>query len=113
MNYATDGDLFVGWAAAVVHGKLAAPLERRYNAASIFKRASGVGRITRIEGLDRLLSDVGPSVAALDLLPVGAPRRDWRATLIGDGMVIVRDPSLQRVIDITDRFATELQIYAE
>jgi hypothetical protein len=43
---------------------------------------------------------------------VGAPRRDWRATLIGDGMVIVRDPSLARVVEITDRFAAELQMYA-
>ena len=42
MNYATDGDLFRMWAEAVVHGK-AAPLERRYNAANIFKRAEGSG----------------------------------------------------------------------
>jgi formate-dependent phosphoribosylglycinamide formyltransferase (GAR transformylase) len=113
MNYATDGDLFAGWAAAVVHGKLASPLERRYNAASIFKRASGVGRIARIDGLERLLADYGDAIATIDLLPVGAPRRDWRATLIGDGMVIVRDPSLARVVEITDRFAAELQLYAQ
>jgi hypothetical protein len=112
MNYATDGDLFVGWASAVVHGKLAEPLERRYNAASIFKRASGAGRIRHIEGLDRLITDYGPAIVAVDLLPVGAPRRDWRATLIGDGMVIVRDQSLARVVEITDRFAGELQIHA-
>ena len=54
----------------------------------------------------------GGAVVALELLPVGAPRRDWRATLISDGMVIVRDPDLARMMEITDRFSTELQLYA-
>ena len=112
MNYATDGDLFVAWAEAVVHGRLSAPLSASYNAASVFKRAQGSGWITHVEGLDRLLADYGTSVVALELLPVGAPRRDWRATLISDGMVIVRDPSLERLVEITDRFGTELQMYA-
>ena len=43
MNYATDVDLFVGWAEAVVHGRVSQPLEHRYNAASLFKRAQGAG----------------------------------------------------------------------
>jgi hypothetical protein len=33
-------------------------------------------------------------------------------TLISDGMVIVRHPELDACIEIADRFATELQIYA-
>ena len=40
MNYATDGDLYVGWAEAVVHGRMQ-QLERHYNVGSIFKRAHG------------------------------------------------------------------------
>ena len=112
MNYATDGDLFVGWAEAVVHGRISQPLEHRYNAASLFKRAQGAGVIQRIEGLERLLDDYGDAVVAVDLLPVGAPRRDWRATLISDGMVIVRDAELARVVEMTDRFASELQLHA-
>jgi len=46
------------------------------------------------------------------LLPVGAPRRDWRATLISDGTVVVRHPELQPLIEMTERFATDLQLYA-
>ncbi len=77
MNYATDDDLFAGWAAAVVHGGFSQPV-RHYNAASIFKRARGIGRITPRgarppDGRVRRASRV-------DLLPLGAPRRDWRAT---------------------------------
>jgi hypothetical protein len=87
-------------------------VDKRYNAASIFKRASGLGRITHYEGLDRLLAEYGEYVAALELLPVGAPRRDWRATLIADGMVIIRHPGLPEALEIAQRFAAELQLYA-
>jgi hypothetical protein len=112
MNYATDADLFTGWAQAVTHGRIDQPVQRRYNAASIFKRASGAGRITRYEGLDRLLASYGDHVVAVELLPVGAPRRDWRATLIADGMVIVRHPELAPALEMARRFAAELQLFA-
>ena len=112
MNYATDADLFSAWADAVTHGELSQPIERRYNAASIFKRAKGLGRITHYEGLDQLMAQFGEHVAAVDLLPIGAPRRDWRATLVSDGMVIVRHPDLATAVALTERFATDLQLYA-
>jgi formate-dependent phosphoribosylglycinamide formyltransferase (GAR transformylase) len=113
MNYATDADLFSAWAEAVTLGRISQPIERRYNAASIFKRAKGAGRITRYEGLDRLLAEYGEHVAALDLLPVGAPRRDWRATTISDGLVIVRHRELSKALEMAERFAAELHLFAE
>ena len=111
MNFATDGDTYVGWAQAVVHGHMQ-PLERRYNAGAIFKRARGSGRISGSEGLDVLLAKYGEHVALLDLLPVGAPRRDWRSTVTGDGMIVVRHHELQRVIEMTEAFATDFQLFA-
>jgi hypothetical protein len=112
MNYSTDGDVYIAWAEAVVHGRLSQTLERRYNAGCVFKRANGAGQITHVEGLDRLLAEYGEHVVVIDLLPVGAPRRDWRAVLISDGMIIVRHPELQHVIEMTERFASDLQMYA-
>jgi hypothetical protein len=112
MNYATDTDLFAAWAQAVTQGRIDQPIERRYNAASIFKRASGAGRITHYDGLDQLLARYGEHVAAVELLPVGAPRRDWRATTTGDGMVIIRHPELPAALEIAERFAAELTLYA-
>src|SRR5918998_68416 len=57
-----------------VFGEIGAqPLERRYNAGAIFKRARGSGSITHSEGLDALMGRYGEHVALLDLLPVGAP----------------------------------------
>jgi ATP-grasp domain len=112
MNYATDGDVSVAWAEAVVQGGLSHLLERRYNAGCVFKRAKGIGQITYVEGLDELLAEYGEHVVLVDLLPIGAARRDWRAVLISDGMIIVRHPELQPVIDMTERFAADLHLYA-
>jgi formate-dependent phosphoribosylglycinamide formyltransferase (GAR transformylase) len=112
MNYATDADLFSAWAEAVTLGRISRPIERRYNAASIFKRARGTGRITHYEGLDRLLAEYGEHVAALELLPPGAPRRDWRATTISDGLVIVRHRELSKALEMAERFAADLHLYA-
>src|SRR3954465_1131983 len=111
MNVATDGDTYAGWAQAVLHGSMP-PLERRYNAGAIFKRARGEGRITHSEGLDALLGRYSEHVALVDLLPVGAARRDWRSTVTGDGMVVVRHPELQQVIEMTEAFAGDFQMFA-
>jgi biotin carboxylase len=112
MNFANDLDLFRGWAEAVCHGRLSQPVVRKYNAASIFKRAQGQGRIQRIEGLNRLMSEYGEHIVVVDLLPLGAPRRDWLQTLISDGMVIVRHPDLDATLEIADRVCTDLQLHA-
>jgi biotin carboxylase len=113
MNFVTDADLFSAWAQAVTGGRISQPIERHYNAASIFKRAEGAGRISRCEGLDHLLAEYGEHVAAVELLPVGAPRRDWRAVSISDGMVIVRHSELSKTTEMAERFASHLHLYAE
>lgn len=112
INYATDGDTYLGWAEAVLHGRLQRPLEQRHNAGSIFKRAEGAGRITGVAGLDALRAAYGDDIVVVDILPIGTPRRDWRATVVGDGWVVVRHHELQRVIEMTERFATDLHVYA-
>jgi biotin carboxylase len=112
MNYSCDSDLYTRWAEATVLGRFTEEVTRVYNSASVCKRASGQGRITHIEGLGRLLSELGEWVTAVDLLPIGAPRRDWMQTLLSDGWVMLRHPELQSCIEMADRFASELQLYA-
>jgi biotin carboxylase len=112
MNYASDIDLFRGWAEAELHGRFTMPIERRYNCASIFKRAQGQGRIQRIEGVGELMAEFGPQIVVMDLLPIGAQRRDWLQTLISDGMVIVRHADLHTTFQIADRVGTDLRLIA-
>ena len=112
MNFATEMNLFVGWAEAVCHGRLSQPVTRPFNAVSIFKRAQGQGVIQRIDGLGPLMADIGEHIAALDLLQPGTPRRDWQQVLISDGMVVVRHPDLQTTMEMADRVGVELQMYA-
>ena len=112
MNYGCDIDVFRGWAEAVCHHRFSQPVRRRYNAAVIFKRARGEGRIQRIEGLESLLARYRPQIVSIDLLPPGAHRRDWKQTLLSDGWLIVRDPDLETTVRIADAVGTDLQIYA-
>ncbi len=112
MNYACDLDVFTGWAEAVAHGSLEQAWERRYNAAVIFKRARGQGRIQRIEGLETLLARFGRWIVSVELLAPGSPRRDWRQTLLSDGWVIVRHPDLGTALEMADSVGTDLQLFA-
>lgn len=112
MNYADDADLFTAWAEAVCLGRISQPIERRYNASIVFKRAQGDGRIQRIEGLDSFLARHGNHVASVELLPVGAMRRNWKATLLSDGHLTVRHPDLETCLELADRAGAEIQLYA-
>lgn len=112
MNWAADTDSFKNWAEAVCHGRISASLEKKYNAIAIFKRAEGEGRIQRIEGLARLMSEIGQHICAIDLTPLGQPKRPADQTLIGDGFVMLRHPELKTALELGDRVATELRLFA-
>lgn len=112
MNYSCDIDLFAGWAEAVCHGRFTQPIERRYNSAMVIKRAQGQGRITHVEGLAHLMATMGEHIVNIDLVAVGQPRRDWQATVLSDGIVVVRHPDLATTYELADRIGNELHIYA-
>ncbi len=112
MNYACDVDLYRGWAEAIVQGRFSQVFERRYNAALMFKRAQGSGRIQRIDELETLQARFGPYIVALDLPRLGSPRGQWREHLTAEGWMVVRHPDLDRLLEIADTIGTELQLYA-
>ncbi len=112
MNFVSDIDLFTGWAEVELTGKFSQVAPRKYTSVNIFKRAQGQGRIRQIEGLASLMQRYGDSVVNVDLLPVGAMRRDWKLTLISDGYITVRNPDYATTCEIADAFGTELRLYA-
>jgi hypothetical protein len=112
MKYACDFDVFRAWGQAVTQGRIDAEIRRLYNVALIFKRARGVGRISRIDGQDDLQKRFGQHVVWNTLLQPGSPRRDWRKTLVSDGFIMLRHPDLQETLDMADAVGTDLQLYA-
>jgi hypothetical protein len=112
INYVCDFDVYEAWGEAVLRGRIPGPVERKYNVAIVFKRAIGQGRIRRIEGLDELYRRFGRWVVRHELLPVGAPRRDWKQTLISDGFVILRHPDLDEASRMSAWVAEHVRLYA-
>lgn len=112
MNYARDVDLYRAWGRAVLGLDPELPVERRYNAAIVFKRAVGEGRIRQIHGLDTFVKKYHPHIARVDLLPIGAERRNWKATFLADGNVVVRHRDLGACLEMAREAATSIQLVA-
>jgi len=113
MNYTSDIDLFREWARVSCWGTFEAPTARKYNAAIIFKRAKGQGRITRITGLVEFMREHGEHVVEEKLLRPGTPRRNWRNTLLSDGHILLRHPDWKTANDMAAEAASEIDLYAE
>ena len=113
MKYACDFDVYRTWGETITANGCGADIERRYNVATIYKRARGVGRITRIEGLDSLQQRFGQHVVSNTLLQPGTPRRDWRKTLVSDGFIMLRHPDLDETLRMADAVGAELELFAE
>jgi formate-dependent phosphoribosylglycinamide formyltransferase (GAR transformylase) len=111
MNYVGDVDLFNGYAEADLKGTFSTSTERKYNVSNIFKRAQGKGRIRRVEGLESIMARFGEHIVHVDLLQVGAERRNWVQTLVSDGYVTVWHQDLQAFYAISDEVGTDLQLY--
>ena len=112
MNFTSDIDLFREWARSVCWKSFEADATRRYNAAIVFKRAKGQGRILRREGLDRFMARYGKAVVWENLLPVGSPRRNWKQTLVSDGFLIVRHPEWNTTLALANEVAENITLYA-
>jgi biotin carboxylase len=113
MNYTGDVDLFREWARAVCWKSFEASTERKYNCGIVFKRAKGRGRITRIDGLERFKQRFRPWVLEDELLRPGTHRRDWKATLVSDGFVLVRHPDWEEAKRVCFAAATDITMYAQ
>jgi hypothetical protein len=112
MNYACDFDVFREWARAVTAARFDARIERKYNVATIYKRAQGEGTIRAVTGLDELYRRHGDAIAWNHLLPVGARRRNWRQTLVSDGFLLIRHPDLATTLAIADEIGERVRLYA-
>ena len=112
MNYADDGDLYLDWARAVVTGTVPDRAPRRWSSAIVFKRAQGQGNIRQIDGLEAFVARHQQWIARVDLLPVGAPRRDWTQTFLADGNIVVRHPDNATCLNLARDAASSIRMFA-
>ena len=112
MNYSNDFDVYREWARSVCWHSFEGNAQRKYFVGMVFKRAMGRGRIAQIDGLDRVRARCGPWLVEEAILPVGTPRRDWKATLLSDGYVTVRHPELAECMSMMKTAITDLRLYA-
>jgi biotin carboxylase len=112
MNYTSDIDLFREWARVVTVQRFEASTERKYNVAIIFKRAQGHGRITAIAGLTEFYDRYRAHIVEDTLLRPGTPRRDWKATLLSDGYLVVRHPDWDQARRMAFAAAADIHLYA-
>jgi len=112
MNYTSDIDLFREWARVVTARRFDASTERKYNVGIIFKRAQGQGRISAITGLTEYYDRYRPHIVEDTLFRPGTPRRDWKATLLSDGYLVVRHPDWEQARRMAFAAATDVQLYA-
>ncbi|MDP2311351.1 MAG: hypothetical protein Q8P41_00485 [Pseudomonadota bacterium] len=112
MNYTSDVDLFREWARVVCWGRCEAPAARPFSAAIVFKRAEGQGRIAHVEGLDAFRRRHRGAIVREELLPVGAPRRDWKQTFLSDGNLVVRHADGGEALRIAMDAASSIHLYA-
>ncbi|MEO1574101.1 MAG: hypothetical protein AAFU65_03985, partial [Pseudomonadota bacterium] len=113
MKYACDFDVFHTWGQAICGQLGDVHVNRRFNVATIYKRARGIGRITHLEGVDALQQAFGEHVVWNTLSAPGTPRRDWRKTLVSDGFVMLRHPDLARTMAMADAVGSELHLFAQ
>ena len=51
-------------------------------------------------------------IARVDLLPIGAKRRDWTQTFLADGNLVVRHPEDGACMELAREAAETIQVYA-
>ena len=73
----------------------------------------GKGRIHRITGLRSFLEQYGSTVVVENLRKPGQMRRDWKQTLVSDGFVILRHPNWDITKYLAEKFAVNVQLYAQ
>lgn len=114
MNLSCDGDVFKLWAEAIAYGTSETRMEKRYNAAVVFKRAQGGGsRISRVEGLQSVLAEHGDCIPVVDLVPIGEPRRDWTQVVTGDGWMVARHMDLGQTMEIAGRLSQDVRMICD
>jgi len=105
---AHDIDVYRAWARAVVDGVLDEPWERKFAAGCAYVRGMGRGHVAAVTGVHETWEAVGPWVVEAKLPALGASKND---SYEGDGYVIVRHPSTQKVKELITTIVETMKVH--
>jgi biotin carboxylase len=93
MSRAHDFNFQQEWSRAMIFGEFNVP-QRKYAVGAAYLRGQGEGRITAVHGLETIQRELGEMVVDFKMPAIGAtPSVSYE----GDGFIIVRDESTERV----------------
>ena len=105
-GYAHDFDLYRAWTELVILGRFDPP-ERRYATGTAYLRGMGHGQVRVVHGVDEVQRRIGHLVVEARLPRPGQPAA---SDYLGEGYVIVRDPSTDVVRDALDAIVTGMRV---
>ncbi len=102
LSYAHDLDFYRAWAELVILDRFEPPT-RKFSTGAVYLRGQGTGKVVRIEGLRKVLGELGDVVVEAKIPREGQQRAD---SYEGEGHVILRHPDtdvvergLERIIE--------------
>ena len=105
-------DLYVEWAMAVVHGRPAQKLSRRFSAGMIALRPDRDGQIAGYEGLDAIGQAFGPNIIDVHLPPEGTPTQPVAAGYMANAYVRMRHPDYDVLRGMLDDVGRSVHVHA-
>ncbi len=106
MSRAHDFNFLEEWSRAMIFGEFKVP-ERKYAVGAAYLRGQGEGRITAVHGLDQVQRELGAMVVDFKMPSIGAtPSTSYE----GDGFIIVRDESTERVEEAVLKIVSTVKV---
>jgi carbamoylphosphate synthase large subunit len=109
---ANEIDLYVEWANAIVHGRPAQRLSRRFSAGIIALRPDRDGRIAGYEGLEAIRSRYGPWILDAHLPPPGTPTQPVEGGYMANAWLRMKHPDYDELRRMLDDVGRTVQVRA-
>jgi D-alanine-D-alanine ligase-like ATP-grasp enzyme len=110
MCYAYDVDMYRVWGRAIVDGAFDGPFERKFAVGTAFLRSPGQGRVAGTVGVEEVNRRVGQYVVEARMPVRGEPKSPEYE---GDGYVIVRHETTEKVRELLSDIITNVHVQYE
>jgi carbamoylphosphate synthase large subunit len=109
---ANEFDIYREWAMAIVHGRAAQQLSRRYSCGMIALRPECDGRISGYDGMDRIAREYGDFIVAAHLPEPGTPTQPVEAGYMANAWLRVRHPDYDTLRGILNNIGETIRVRA-